>query len=241
MGEVYEPKTQHVRAGMSEAELRAQGEHNTAELRRFLDSLKPAGGGSTRPRGAVAAAAAPGMSRKGVTNRSNVDDDLENQLYAELRGVDASGKPVDPVALRAKAVAAAAPSSSAALPYSSQFVRGVTVQLNPYAASPLVDDLAQANPTLYKLALRDGPAPKLFETGDLPIVCASGLDPQLLMRAPAQCRHAIAADPSLASASSTLQDVASQPDAMIPSPGLADYGWRVSHWASGVGNPTRTP
>jgi hypothetical protein len=127
------------------------------------------------------------------------------------------------------------------LPYSSEWSRGVTVQLDPYSRNPMADDLQQANPTLYAIALRDGPVPTLFETGDLPIVCASGLDPQLLLNAPAYCRHGIAEAPTLAQASTMLQDSATHPDDHLPSYGLSGYRVRMQRWASGADNASKLP
>ncbi|MEJ7831731.1 MAG: hypothetical protein WKF79_02360 [Nocardioides sp.] len=67
------------------------------------------------------------------------------------------------------------------------------VDIDAYAANPLVDDLRQAAPQLYELAMGRSPAPTLFAGGNLPIFLASGEDPGALMSIPWIARHVAAA------------------------------------------------
>jgi hypothetical protein len=65
----------------------------------------------------------------------------------------------------------------------------VKVKVDPYARNPLLDDARQSSAFAYAEAAKDGPAPTLFNSGDLPIYLASGADPTLLMRLPWWVRH----------------------------------------------------
>jgi hypothetical protein len=64
--------------------------------------------------------------------------------------------------------------------------------LPEYAENPLLDAYSKSHPQIVAEALTGGPAPTLFEAGNLPSFTASGNDPQALTRLPWQARHAAA-------------------------------------------------
>jgi hypothetical protein len=105
----------------------------------------------------------------------------------------------------------------------------------------VVDGLKVTNPTLFKLASADGPAPTMFETGDLPPFTASGVDVKLAAQLPWQARFAFVAAPSQAEAYRIFETYAMDPDGASLSPeftasdGARDYVSRVSQWAAGTG------
>lgn len=114
------------------------------------------------------------------------------------------------------------------------------VQIDPFAANPLLDDAMQAvGPTARAATVTNGDAPKMFASGtaDLPPFTASGIDPRLLMQLPYQLRHLAASDPDPASVLSLFERQAGQPDIIDPEQavgsGLAEYEGRMSDWLSG--------
>ncbi len=115
------------------------------------------------------------------------------------------------------------------------------VQIDPYAANPIVDELKAKNPATYAAALADGPPPTLFASGDLPpFVAASGVDVQTLMRLPFGVRHFAATATTAGEVLHLIETCAGDPDATADSPGLADYLRRVADWISGR-NTNRSP
>ena len=115
------------------------------------------------------------------------------------------------------------------------------VQIDPYAANPIVDELKAKNPATYAAALADGPPPTLFASGDLPpFVAASGVDVQTLMRLPFGVRHFAATATTAGEVLHLIETYAGDPDATADSPGLADYLMRVANWISGR-NANRSP
>lgn len=109
-----------------------------------------------------------------------------------------------------------------------------TVDVDAYAANPLLDDLRQVLATDVANAEQRGPAPTLFPSGDLPAFTTSGADPAVLAQLPWQARHAAAAahTPELVE---ILEDCAPGPEAIAnaiahDSPGRAQYIARVDAW-----------
>lgn len=117
----------------------------------------------------------------------------------------------------------------------SNFDRRTRVNINPYAANPIVDDVAALSPAAYEAATREGQAPKLFSGGrsDVPPFTASGLDPQLLLKLPYGVRHAAASEPDRAVVLQMFEEYGDDPDARIDHPGLSAAVQRVQRWASG--------
>jgi len=119
--------------------------------------------------------------------------------------------------------------------YTSVFNPLVTVQVDPWAANPLLDDAEQSAPALVNVAReRNGEPPTMFSTGDLPLFLASGVDPQYLRYLPYLTRHAAAQEPNSAMVLSYVERFSSEPDALIESEGLADYRNRFRGWLRGV-------
>jgi hypothetical protein len=101
--------------------------------------------------------------------------------------------------------------------------------------NPLVALAMLGSPGRVAAASSD-PVPTLFQTGDLPPFCASGIDPKLLLQVPWQARHALAAAPTQAAAYRLLQEY-SGPEAedaaeidFGQSFENADYERRVREW-----------
>lgn len=121
------------------------------------------------------------------------------------------------------------------------FWNDTTVVRDEYARNPLVDDLRQANPTVYAAAMKDGPAPTMFEAGDLPVMTASGIDPQMLLQLPWQARHLAAATPDRQVLAGLFEDAAAGGADLMSlfgrHEGTVAYEARVRRWASG-GGPT---
>lgn len=116
----------------------------------------------------------------------------------------------------------------------SRFKSGATVHLNAWSKNPLLDDAEQSQPELVRLArLQNGEPPSLFSTGDAPPFTASGIDPSLLRLLPWQMRHAAAQEPDRLTVLGMIEKHANEPDARVPSEGLADYEKRVGDWLSG--------
>ena len=91
------------------------------------------------------------------------------------------------------------------------------------------------------LAEADGPAPTLFESGDLPDFTASGIDPQLLLKLPWQARHPVASAATQAVAyqlfAAYIDNVdGARIDAVCTADdGIVDYVERVSMWLAATG------
>jgi hypothetical protein len=162
----------------------------------------------------------------------------DDAVYASLFGSTAPAG--------SRPVAAAGPVPVISSQRSSVFAGHVTVTLDPYGCSPLVDDVRQASPIAYAAATREAQAPTLFESGDLPLFTTSGIDPQLLLRLPWQARHPAAraervdaqrifeeyapnGTPDDALDKAALADMAFSDD-----PGNFDYAARVQRWAVGL-------
>lgn len=118
----------------------------------------------------------------------------------------------------------------------SAFSEHRQVDIDPYSANPLEQDMA--NSPAYAPAKASGvPVPKMFQggTADLPVFTASGIDPAQLMKLPFTMRHAMAAEPDPAVVHDTFEQYANQPDFTIPHQGLHDATARMSRWASTAG------
>ena len=113
-----------------------------------------------------------------------------------------------------------------------------------YARNPLAAKYAAEKNPAFSAASRSGvPAPTLFAAGDLPLMTASGISPQLLLQVPWQLRHGLAAADG-ATASRLLEDfggpgggdfadVAPPPEAAHP--GTQDYIADFSTWLATAG------
>ncbi len=133
---------------------------------------------------------------------------------------------------------AAAPTAPAGRtwPTRSTFNATLVVQLDPYGRNPLVDDLRQSVPAAYALAMREGPPPTLFASGDLPPFCASGIDPQMLAKVPWFLRHEAAAGTNPGTVLAMIEDTATDPDGHLfesRTAGATEYVARMHAWASG--------
>jgi hypothetical protein len=110
------------------------------------------------------------------------------------------------------------------------------VNIDPWALNPLADDLHQANPTVYTIAVqRAGPPPKMFTDGiaDLPAFTSSGLDPGELLRLPYTLRHHAASLSDRAQLHGLFEEYSSDPYARVDHTGLREAILRVRAWASG--------
>jgi hypothetical protein len=109
-----------------------------------------------------------------------------------------------------------------------------SVLLDPWAANPLLDDAkAVAGPTVALARATGGDPPTMFSTGDLPLFLASGVDPRFLNVLPWRTRHAAAMNPDATTVLGYIEDYANDPDASLPSPGLAEYICRFHDWLAG--------
>lgn len=155
------------------------------------------------------------------------------QLYPALAGLPASSGSTGR-ASKPRAALAAVPPARATEQRSAW--NSKRVQVDPWARNPLVDDIRQADPALHRAASSEGPAPTLFQTGDLPIFIASGTDPAVLLRLPWQARHTAAAADA-AELTELLEQYANQPAgaayAFADHPGNREYRARVHDWLSG--------
>jgi hypothetical protein len=114
------------------------------------------------------------------------------------------------------------------------------VSIDVFAANPVLDDLRQVDPARLAAAQeRNGPPPTLFQTGDLPLATASGIDPQLLTGVPYVARHALM-NASAADAVAILEQFgAATPDAWETAllahcldQGVLSYEHRLQAWAA---------
>lgn len=107
-----------------------------------------------------------------------------------------------------------------------------------YRANPLVDDLRRSRPALYAMAAAEAPPPSLFNSGDLPVYTASGVEPATLARLPWQARHAVASAPTTAEAYRIIEEVSGVDGEFAAHlygdhPGVRQYENRVRAWAMG--------
>ena len=158
-----------------------------------------------------------------VFSASGPAADPEEELYRALYPSERGGT--------VRAAAAASPR------------QGVVVGApDPYGVNPLVDDLRASAPAVYRAALAEGPAPRLFESGDLPAFTASGIDPAVLRSLPWQARHPAAETRDRAQALAIVEDCAGD-GAMFaamefgPYRANQDYEARVRTWAVGAIRP----
>lgn len=126
----------------------------------------------------------------------------------------------------------------------SAFDQRREVEIDPQARNPLLDDYRQIRPEMVDYAeRRDGRAPTLFPTGDLPVATASGNSPQELLKLPWQLRHA-AAKASQAEWARLMNSYAGVEDAAVEmmfepaadDPANHEYHSRMSRWLSGFGS-----
>lgn len=115
--------------------------------------------------------------------------------------------------------------------------RNATRQVDPnFALNPLASQAAAGRGTTYRAALSARPnVPTLFREGDLPVRCASGLDPQKLRAVPWFARHAVAAAATVDEASELLAmysgtDGAQEAQEQLDHPGNVDYQQRMAGW-----------
>jgi hypothetical protein len=107
-----------------------------------------------------------------------------------------------------------------------------------YRANPLVDDIRRSRPALYAMAAAEAPPPSLFNSGDLPVYTASGVEPATLARLPWQARHAVASAPTTAQAYQIIEAVSGEDGDILAylygdHPGVRQYEQRVRAWAMG--------
>ena len=107
------------------------------------------------------------------------------------------------------------------------------VLVDPWAANPLVDGFTAMNPSLVAAALLDGPAPTLFESGDLPAFTASGVDVAILTLLPFGVRHYAATAEARGQVLQMVEEYGRDPNASIESDGLSSYIRRVADWLTG--------
>jgi hypothetical protein len=117
----------------------------------------------------------------------------------------------------------------------SKFQPGVYVELDPFSANPLADDLRQVSPTAYRQATTEAPVPRMFDDGtaDLPAFTASGLPPELLRGVVYSQRHAVAAIPTLDAAYRWVQDYGRDVGYIGDCDGWVDAVQRMKDWAAG--------
>lgn len=114
-----------------------------------------------------------------------------------------------------------------------------------YASNPLVGQVQQMGGYQPAVEASNGYVPSLFASGDVPVFCASGIDPVVLKGVPWQARHALATEPDRAKALQMYEEL-SGPDGDIAAaeyanhPGNADYERRVVAWSSAGWDHQRT-
>jgi hypothetical protein len=110
-----------------------------------------------------------------------------------------------------------------------------TVSVDPYGPNPL-GQMMLALPA-GQAASRFAPPPRMFQggTADLPLFTASGIDPQLLMRAPFGQRHGLAAEPDPAKVHGLFEQYSTQPDFYLDHEGFEDAKTRLRTWARTAG------
>jgi hypothetical protein len=123
---------------------------------------------------------------------------------------------------------------SEAISTTSQFGNQGVVMVDPWSVNPLLEDAQQSVPALVELARKTGgDPPTLFESGDAPPFMASGVDPRYLAVLPWKVRHAAAMESDPGRVLAYVEDYANEPDANVPTPGLAAYISRFGDWLSG--------
>jgi 2-oxoacid dehydrogenase-like protein with E3 subunit-binding domain len=116
------------------------------------------------------------------------------------------------------------------------------VELDVMGRNPLLEDLQKSDGTTYARAVRnnaDVPPPTLFAGGDLPVMCASGIDPSELMRLPWVARHPAAAEPDRGKVAAIFEACAGDGQDAWNQAGLIglnhrgnrDYTARMKTWA----------
>lgn len=116
-----------------------------------------------------------------------------------------------------------------------------TAQLGALAVNPALDALP---PGLRSSAATNAdapPPPTLFNSGDVPPLTASGLDPERLLDLPWQARHAVAVAPTAAVALQLFERYVGDPDGAAldfgSSQPVTDYVRRVQQWAADWASP----
>jgi hypothetical protein len=113
---------------------------------------------------------------------------------------------------------------------------------DPFARNPAFDDLRARNKAVATIATREGPAPTLFGSGDLPRYTASGNPPAALLDLPWKLRHAAAraSQPEWARLFAEYGkgvpdgDVLAEFAPEAKDPANDDYTGRVRAWACGT-------
>lgn len=116
---------------------------------------------------------------------------------------------------------------TAAITIPSLVSPGAKVTIDPYKRNPIVDDAMQCTMRIPKT-----PAPRMFGAGasDTPVFCASGLDPNLLLRLPYGVRHHAAASADPAEVHAIFEQYAADPYARIAHQGFDEAVQRVRAW-----------
>lgn len=170
-----------------------------------------------------------------VSRLKRPDEDPVDWAYATGKLSAEAYRIVRPNGAATREVAAWAPPTVAPSPAATR--PATSPRDAAYSANPCIDEAVVTSRNTFRAALVNGPAPTMFNGGDLPAATRSGLDPKELMRAPWMARHAIAEAKTLPEAVELLEMV-SGPDgvdnaAMLElghNPGVRDYQARFQHW-----------
>lgn len=110
-------------------------------------------------------------------------------------------------------------------------------QVDPnFALNPYATQAAAGRGAAYRAAFSARPnVPTLFRDGDLPVRCASGIDPSALLRVPWFARHAVAEAATAAEAEELLQmysgaDGLEEAQEQFDHLGNVDYQSRMAGW-----------
>jgi hypothetical protein len=117
----------------------------------------------------------------------------------------------------------------------SKFIRGEYVDIDPFAANPLIDDVRLASPSAFAQAAAEMPAPKMFDDGtaDYPAFLASGLDPSILRKVVYTQRHFVAALDDASDVYAHVQHYGRDASFVADHADWRDAVRRVNDWATG--------
>lgn len=128
--------------------------------------------------------------------------EVRASFIQELAGVHAPGCAV---ALSASGQAYSTPAAAS----TARRTAGAAAQ--HYELNPVLASIAANQRNTYAAATAHNPQPPtLFESGDLPPFCASGVDPAVLTDVPWQARHRIAAEPDRAEVLAMIEEVSGE-------------------------------
>lgn len=120
------------------------------------------------------------------------------------------------------------------MPARSVFKPALNVLVDPWAVNPLLDDARQAVPaTVAAATVKNGEAPTMFDSGDLPPFTASGVDPRFLANLPWKVRHAAAMETSSLGVLKWVEQYGHDDTVNMPSAGQSEYIGRFRYWLAG--------